>query len=93
VTAARALELESRSPRRRRERGTSCADRPSETGPDARMAGVPAGGRLTLGQLLDGVWEGLHAGGAARCPMCHGEMRRSSAQAAARCAGCGTTLS
>jgi hypothetical protein len=55
------------------------------------------GGRLTLGQLLDGVWEGLHADGAAECPLCRGRMVAGNAQGpearnGARCRDCGTRL-
>ena len=39
--------------RLRRERSANCSD----------------GGRLTLEQRLDGVWEGLHAAGVADCPV------------------------
>jgi hypothetical protein len=49
------------------------------------------GGRPTLEQRLDGVWEGLLAAGAAECPMCGGAMERAGD--AGRCGGCGTTLS
>jgi hypothetical protein len=90
--AAPVLEMESCSLPRRRERGASCTQRSGENVTQARLAGVPVGGRLTLGQVLDGVWEGLHAGGEARCPVCHDEMRRAGSEAAARCTGCGTTL-
>jgi hypothetical protein len=48
------------------------------------------GGRLTLGQLLDSVWEGLHAAGAAGCPACGGRMARTAG--AGHCGGCGATL-
>jgi hypothetical protein len=48
------------------------------------------GGRLTLEQRLDRVWEGLLAAGAAECPLCGGEMERSAA--AGRCCDCGTAL-
>ena len=47
----------------------------------------PDGGRLTLEQLLDGVWEGLRAAGVANCPVC--ESRMSSAT----CGDCGSRLS
>ena len=52
------------------------------------------GGRLTLEQLLDGVWEGLHADGAAECPICRGRMERAGddAAAGALCGDCGTTV-
>jgi hypothetical protein len=49
------------------------------------------GGRLTLEQRLDRVWEGLLAAGAADCPLCGAEMQRAGD--AGRCGSCGTTLS
>ena len=49
------------------------------------------GGRLTLGQLVDSVWEGLHAAGAAGCPVCGGRMTRTAE--VGRCGGCGSTVS
>jgi hypothetical protein len=49
------------------------------------------GGRLTLEQRLDRVWEGLLAAGAAECPMCGAAMEHAGG--AGRCGGCGTTLS
>jgi hypothetical protein len=54
---------------------------------------VPAeagGGRLTLGELVAGVWEGLHAAGSAPCPVCGGEMERRSGVGS--CGECGSTL-
>ena len=48
------------------------------------------GNRLTLGQSLDSVWEGLVAVGAADCPMCGTRMERSAAGGS--CGGCGTTM-
>jgi hypothetical protein len=70
----------------------------SRGGPDGdalrrRLAGHPArpvgGGRLTLEQRLDSVWEGLRADGAAECPVCRGRMEGS---APARCQDCGSEL-
>lgn len=52
---------------------------------------VSDGGRLTLGKHLHSVWEGLHAAGAAGCPVCGGRMERHGASAS--CAGCGSVLS
>ena len=49
------------------------------------------GGRLTLEQRLDRVWEGLLAAGTADCPLCGAEMQRAGG--AGRCGDCGTTLS
>ena len=50
----------------------------------------PGGGRLTLEQRLDRVWEGLLAAGATECPMCGSEMERTGD--GGHCGGCGTTL-
>ena len=49
------------------------------------------GGRLTLEQRLDGVWEGLHAAGVADCPVCGAEME-GDGDGAGRCGGCGSSL-
>ena len=38
---------------------------------------ISDGGRLTLGQLVDSVWEGLHAAGVAGCPVCGSRMERA----------------
>jgi hypothetical protein len=62
--------------RLRRERSSNCSD----------------GGRLTLEQRLDGVWEGLRAAGVAECPVCAHRME-PVAEGVGRCGGCGTTLS
>lgn len=48
------------------------------------------GGRLTLEQRLDRVWEGLLVAGAAECPMCAGTMGVRGASA--ECRSCGTTM-
>jgi hypothetical protein len=50
------------------------------------------GGRLTLEQRLDSVWEGLHAAGVADCPVC-GSRMEPAGDGAGRCGGCGSTLS
>ena len=52
---------------------------------------VSDGGRLTLGHLVDSVWEGLHAAGVAGCPVCGSRMERAGE--VARCGGCGSALS
>jgi len=71
----------------------------SRGGPDGdamrrRLAGHPArpvgGGRLTLEQRLDSVWEGLRTDGMAECPVCHGRMEGSGP---ACCRDCGSELS
>jgi hypothetical protein len=66
------------------------------TGPAPRRSrGCSDGGRLTLEQRLERVWEGLPAAGvaeaAAACPVCQGRMRRRGAVCA--CDSCGSTLS
>ena len=53
--------------------------------------GCSDGGGLTLERQIARVWEGLHADGAASCPMCGGRM--SAAGDHGRCGDCGTTLS
>jgi ribosomal protein L37AE/L43A len=50
------------------------------------------GGRLTLEQRLDGVWEGLRAAGVAECPVC-GSRMETDGDGVGSCGGCGTTLS
>ena len=52
---------------------------------------ISDGGGLTLGHLVDSVWEGLHAAGVAGCPACGARMARVGGLG--RCGGCGATLS
>ena len=52
-----------------------------------------AGGRLTLEQLLDGVWEGLHAGGARDCPVCRATLEPLVGGRARPCSRCGSIVS
>jgi len=83
---------ESRIDHRRRDRSSNCAHATQEVS-ESRVNGLPAGDRLTLGHLLDSVWEGLFAGGMAECPLCRGRMvGAATACEAARCERCGTTL-
>ena len=89
MSAATGLRIDSLRGARRRERSSICTQRPAEP----RVDCVPAGSRLTLGQVLDGVWEGLRAGGTAECPICHGQLRGDGDGSAARCEGCGTRIS
>ena len=49
------------------------------------------GGRLTLEQRLDGVWEGLLAAGAAECPLCTERMGVRQ-DGVAECRSCASTL-
>ena len=84
-----ALEADTRVAQRPRGRATICRHGAQEA--SGRRGGTPTGGRLTLGQLLDGVWEGLSAGGEAVCPVCPGRMRKGAG--VARCERCGTMLS
>ncbi len=50
------------------------------------------GGRLTLEQRLDSVWEGLAADGAAECPVCRGRITRVAGAPAAQCGDCASSL-
>jgi len=50
------------------------------------------GGRLTLEQRLQGVWEGLSAAGVAQCVVCRGRLERTAA-GEGRCVSCGSVLS
>ena len=52
---------------------------------------ISDGGGLTLGHVVDSVWEGLLAAGAAGCPVCGARMVRAAG--AGRCVSCGSGLS
>jgi len=72
--------------------GSALRGRSAEDALRRRSATCPArsgGGRLTLEQKLDSVWEGLRADGAAECPVCGGHMEGLEH---ARCTGCGSEL-
>ena len=85
MTAPAVIEAPPRPPARSRRRlGPANAMHPSQSS---------HGGRLTLEHRLDGVWEGLRAGGVAECPMCAGAMGYSAPDVGeACCADCGTAL-
>ena len=81
------------------------AERPADAGATARPAAAPPGaaaaarhsrGRLTLDELIVGVWEDLSAHHAAACPVCGDAMQPRYGSGAApvggRCRGCGSTL-
>ena len=90
VAEPRARKPEDRAWQGRRE-AVALRTRPTEDTARRRFAGAPDGGRLTLEQKLDRVWEGLHAAGAqAECPVC--QSRMAGEGAAAKCRGCGATL-
>jgi hypothetical protein len=73
--------------------GAGLSGRSAEEALRRRSARCPGrsdgGGRLTLEQRLDSVWEGLRADGAAECPVCGGQMEGLEH---ARCNGCGSEL-
>jgi DnaJ-class molecular chaperone len=50
-------------------------------------------GRLTLDELITGVWEGLAIREAVDCPACGGTMASRAAVRAGACRDCGSTLS
>ncbi|MGH2715747.1 MAG: hypothetical protein ACRDM7_18020 [Thermoleophilaceae bacterium] len=63
--------------------------------PQSLLAGTsrnrPADGRgITLEELLESSWRAAQAEGLAECPVCHATMRAEDG--AARCSGCGSTL-
>jgi hypothetical protein len=64
----------------------------------ALLAGMAdAHGRLTLDELITGVWEGLAVRGAVECPVCASPMALSShgggdEQQMGSCLGCGSKL-
>ena len=67
--------------------------------PDGALLGgmVDAHGRLTLDELITGVWEGLAVRGAVECPVCASPMTLSSRgggndQQLGFCLGCGSKL-
>ena len=66
---------------------------PAHRRAERELADVHAGGRLTLEQRLDSVWEGLRAGGTGQCPVCAGELAGAWSAGAVRCGGCGSVLS
>ena len=66
------------------------AERPLLVRGSPQAIGSSDGGRLTLGRKLDSVWEGLHADGAAECPVC--DSRIVAGAGSARCNGCGSRL-
>ena len=93
MSSTASLWLEGRTATRRRGRTPLCTEAERDMAEACRSGGAPTGGRLTLGQVLDGVWEGLHAGGAAECPVCRGSMGATEVTGVARCGECGTALS
>jgi hypothetical protein len=64
----------------------------------ALLAGMAdAHGRLTLDELITGVWEGLAVRGTVECPVCANPMTLSSrsggdSQQTGSCLGCGSQL-
>ncbi len=66
-------------------------------GQDGGRAVTARGRGLTLDERIVGVWEGLHGGHPAACPVCGGTMTSSPAAGsrpeAARCSSCHAQLS
>ena len=65
-------------------------DEDALAGDPESSAGRPLGGRPTLEEKLSRVWEGLHADGAAECPVCRGRM--TSGSGGGRCVDCGVSV-
>jgi hypothetical protein len=57
---------------------------------EARRRAAGRGGQ-TLEELLETAWRAAQTEGSAECPVCRAAMRPEAA--AARCTGCGSTLS
>ena len=75
-------------------RGRSAVlSREGEEGLALDPADAQTGGRLTLEQRLDSVWEGLHAGGAPECAVCEAALGPAGRGGVVRCGGCGSVLS
>jgi hypothetical protein len=72
-----------------------CSARPvADDAAMRRFAAVCSdGGRLTLEQRLDRVWEGLSAAGVSACPVCDGKLEARTAVPGGICRRCGSTLS
>jgi hypothetical protein len=58
---------------------------------DSSSAEGAGGGRLALGDVVAGAWEGLLAAGSAACPVCEAQMDLDGA--VARCGRCAARLS
>ncbi len=76
-----------------------CDERDTSLGLDGVLfAGMPeAHGRLTLDELITGVWEGLAVRGAIECPVCTSSMVLGShgggdGRQTGSCLGCGSKL-
>ena len=65
-------------------------DQPKLVGDPESPTGRPNGGRPTLEDRISRVWEGLHADGAAECPVCRGRM--TSRMGGGHCLDCGSSL-
>jgi hypothetical protein len=68
---------------------TAVCDEQIQIRRERRPCALPGG--VTLGQLLTRAHEGVHARGAAECPVCGGTL--AAHELDARCAGCGSRLS
>jgi len=58
---------------------------------EARRSGPAPGAGITLEELLEGTLRSARTDGLAECPVCHARMEVEGE--AARCSGCGSTLS
>jgi hypothetical protein len=65
---------------------------PSRSAEAEEARAVDSGGRPTLEEVLTSAWRELQAGCPVGCPVC-GALMQPEPAAAARCHGCGATLS
>jgi len=70
---------------------TAVLESPRSLFAEARRSSPAGGRRATLEERLEGAWRGVQAEGRAECPVCQVGMRLEDG--AARCTGCGSTLS
>jgi hypothetical protein len=77
------------APRRRAGDGRARHEKRPPAG-GTRSPDGAGGGRLALGDVVAGAWEGLLAAGSAACPVCEGRMELDGAVAG--CGRCGARL-
>jgi hypothetical protein len=70
---------------------TALLESPLSLFAEARSSRSAGGRGITLEELLERTLRSAQAGGVAECPVCHARMHAE--EAAARCSGCGSTLS
>jgi tRNA(Ile2) C34 agmatinyltransferase TiaS len=70
---------------------TALLESPLSVFGEARRSRPADGSGITLEELLEGTLGSVRTEGVAECPMCRGRMHVENG--AARCSGCGSTIS